>query len=233
MATYNGEKYIKEQLDSILMQLSSDDEVIISDDSSSDSILQVISSYNDDRIKIYEKQKFRSPIFNFENAIQRASGDIIVLSDQDDIWKENKVKIIRESFKNKNQSIKLKMYNGDCINSSGKIIKENLFECINQREGLVNNIIKNTFIGCNIAFTKTLCDIVLPFPKDIPMHDSWLGCCAYIFGEVEFVDKKIFSYRFHENNFTGAKTSFFEKLKWRCRLIKNLLKRYIYVKYLA
>ena len=88
-----------------------------------------------------------------------------------------------------------------------------------------------SFIGCNIAFNKELLEFILPFPKNIPMHDMWIGSCAYLFGRVEFVDEKIFSYRLHDNNFTGKKTSLINKIKWRFRLIKNLITRYVHVKY--
>lgn len=229
MATYNGEKYIKEQLDSILHQLNENDELIISDDSSTDKTLEIIKSYNDKKIKLFEKQNFKSPIFNFENAIKNASGDIIILADQDDIWHENKLQIIKKSFTNINKP-SLKLFNGDCIDAQKNIVNEDLFIYLNAKQGFIRNIIKNSFIGCNIAFTKHLLNYALPFPKNIPMHDSWLGLCAYMFGDVEFVDEKIFSYRLHENNFTSKKNSLFRKLQIRYILIKNLFLRYIHVK---
>ena len=229
MATFNGEKYIKKQLISILNQINNNDELIISDDSSTDSTIEIITSLNDKRIKLYKNQKFKSPIFNFENAIKQADGDIIVLSDQDDIWYPNKISIIRKSIDNR--IISLKMYNGTCIDMDDNIIEHSLFKYIDTRYGLLQNIKKNSFTGCNIAFSKKLKEVILPFPKDIPMHDVWIGSCAYLFGDVDFIDEKIFSYRLHDNNFTGKETSFHQKIVWRVQLIKNLIKRYIYVKY--
>lgn len=98
IATHNGEKYIKEQLDSILCQLSTEDEVVISDDGSTDSTLEILSDYNDSRIKVYQyKQPYKSRhphsyvCKNFENALKHAEGDYIFLSDQDDYWMEGKV----------------------------------------------------------------------------------------------------------------------------------------------
>jgi glycosyltransferase involved in cell wall biosynthesis len=229
MATYNGSKYINKQIESILVQLGEFDELIISDDSSSDNTVNLIKNFNDNRIKLYLNQKFKSPIYNFENAIKKANGDVVVLSDQDDIWKFDKIEIIKNNFDiNK---ITLKMYNGNCINNNGNIIKDNLFDYLKINKGLLSNIKKNSFIGCNIAFSRKLLNIILPFPEDIPMHDIWIGSCAYLLGEVEFVDKKVLSYRLHDNNFTGQKTSLMQKIKWRFKLIKNLIKRYLYVKY--
>lgn len=231
MATYNGEKYIKEQITSILIQLDNMDELIISDDSSTDKTLEIIESFYDKRIILYKNQNFGSPIFNFENAIKKAHGDIIVLSDQDDIWHTNKIEVIKTSFDVGKMS--LKMFNGDCIDGNGIMIKKNLFEYLDVRRGLIENLKKNSFMGCNMAFNKELLKIVLPFPKDIPMHDMWIGSCAYLFGNVEFVDRHVFSYRVHGNNFTGRKSSLFKKVQWRYQLIKNLILRYFYVKFTA
>jgi glycosyltransferase involved in cell wall biosynthesis len=228
MATYNGDKYIKKQLESILYQLDINDEIIISDDSSIDDTLEIIESFNDTRIKLDKNQKFQSPIFNFENAIKHSEGDIIILSDQDDIWHFNKIEIIKKSITS--HKICLQMYNGNCIDSSGNVIKNDLFNYLGVEYGLLSNIKKNSFIGCNVAFSKELLKVILPFPKDIPMHDMWIGSCAYLFGEVKFIDNKIFSYRLHENNFTGKATSFFQKIKWRILLVKNLAIRMVAIK---
>lgn len=233
MATYNGEKYIKKQLDSILTQLDKNDELIISDDSSTDRTIEIIKSFNDNnRIKLIESQKFKSPIFNFENALKQTTGDIIVLSDQDDIWENNKINVVRKSFMHEdfNKPI-LKMYNGKCIDKDDKIICDDLFKYVGIRKGLLLNTIKNSVIGCNIALTRKLLNICLPFPKDIPMHDIWIGSCAYVFGSVEFVNEKIFYYRWHNNNYTGKKTKLFKKFIWRFDLIKDLMERYINVKF--
>lgn len=86
MATYNGEEYIKEQLESILCQLGEMDEIIISDDGSTDNTLNIIESYNDSRIKIHINTGKHGFVYNFENALQKAKGEYIFLSDQDDIW---------------------------------------------------------------------------------------------------------------------------------------------------
>jgi len=84
IATYNGEKYIKEQLDSIINQLDKNDEIIISDDGSSDNTIKIIESYKDGRIVLY-KNSFKNVVLNFEFAIDKSKGDYIFLSDQDDI----------------------------------------------------------------------------------------------------------------------------------------------------
>ena len=98
IATYNGEKYIKEQLESIIHQLGEYDEIIISDDGSNDKTIQIIENFKDTRIKIFNhspnrktKYKFDLTTRNIENALSKAKGDFIFLADQDDIWIKNKV----------------------------------------------------------------------------------------------------------------------------------------------
>ena len=105
MATYNGEKYIKEQVDSILKQLGPEDEIIVSDDGSKDATIETLRSYCDVRIKIYHHtscgaNSFEKASSNFENALTKATGDIIFLSDQDDIWTDDKVKVMVDGLKN-------------------------------------------------------------------------------------------------------------------------------------
>lgn len=90
MASFNGERYIKEQIDSILLQIGEDDELIISDDGSTDQTVDVICSYRDDRIKFVRNVNRHGCIGNFENALRVASGDFIFLADQDDIWLSDK-----------------------------------------------------------------------------------------------------------------------------------------------
>ncbi len=100
MATYNGEKYIKEQLESILLQLENQDEVIVSDDGSTDHTLKIIESLNDQRIKILKGPR-NGVKQNFAHALSFCKGKYIFLSDQDDIWLENKVKHLLTCFEEK------------------------------------------------------------------------------------------------------------------------------------
>ena len=90
MATYNGEKYIREQLESIIPQLRDDDELVVSDDASTDSTLDIVRSYNDPRIKIFQNEN-HGVAHNFENALRHASGDILYFADQDDVWLPGKL----------------------------------------------------------------------------------------------------------------------------------------------
>ena len=228
--TYNGEKYIQEQLVSILVQLSADDEIIISDDSSTDTTLEIIKSLQDSRIKLFENNTFKSPIFNLENALKHASGDVIFLADQDDIWEPEKVKITLNKLQNSDLVV------SDCslIDASGNLVDPSFYALNKTKSGYLNNLIKNGFLGCCIAFNSKIKKSVLPFPKKIAMHDIWIGLTASLVGKVDFIEDKLIRYRRHGDNFsfTSAKSKFSVtyKLSYRIYFLYHTFKRLILLK---
>jgi glycosyltransferase involved in cell wall biosynthesis len=229
MATYNGEKYIKEQLDSILCQLNSNDEVIISDDNSKDGTLNIIRNFKDKRIKIFRNEG-KGLIDNFENSLAKSSGDVIFLADQDDIWCENKVKIFLEDFKN---GYDLILSDGIIFDSETNIVLQDSFFKFNKsKKGIVNNFFRNSYMGCCMAFTSEVKVKILPFPRRIPMHDIWIGLVAELYFKVNFNKNKLIRYRKHFNNVSTtssgkSKYSFFCKIKFRINLINGLIMRYL------
>lgn len=215
MATYNGEKYIKEQLSSILSQLSEKDEIIVSDDSSTDKTVEIIESFQDKRIKILKNNKFRQPNLNFENALKYSKGDIIFLSDQDDVWIENKVEIILNQLKKYDLIVSDAFITNEKLN----ITNESLFSEVNSNRGILKNIIKNTYYGCCMAFKRKVLKKALPFPKTREIgHDLWLGIIADRYFKVKFLKEKLIYFRRHENTLTIIKKS-------KRRLIVKLLGR--------
>lgn len=197
IATFNGEQYIKEQLDSILPQLKIEDEVIISDDGSSDATLNIVKTYNDARIKIFKNPK-KGVIYNFENAIRNALGDYIFLSDQDDIWNNNKVAVCLTDFKNGYDLVL-----SDCSifdSATQQIIEPSFFKFNGSKKGVLNNILKNSYIGCCMAFNQKVKNKILPFPARIPMHDSWIGLVSEVYFKVNFNENQLIRYRKHAQN---------------------------------
>ena len=226
MATCNGEKYICAQLESILRQLSENDEVVISDDSSTDNTIDIIKNCKDKRIQLYEHNHFNSPIFNFENALKKASGDIILLSDQDDIWLDNKVEVMTKLL------LSYDLVVSDCIliDEDGTVLNDSFFELRGSKSGVIHNLIKNSYIGCCMAFNRKILEKALPFPDTIPMHDMWIGMVGQLFGKTYFCKEKLVKYRRHGENEspeTGkSKFGILRKLSFRSILICQLLKRY-------
>jgi len=224
MATYNGEKYLKPQLDSILKQLSDEDELIISDDASTDGTLAIIETYQDPRIKLLHSTH-KNLIFNFENALEKAGGDIIFLSDQDDIWFEGKVEKYKEHFK-KNLLV---FSNAAMFYDNDSNVSELFFKDSKKKTGLLNNLKKVKFLGATLAFQNSVLQKALPFPKNIPMHDIWIGLVAESMGNTHYLDEPLIYYRRHENaaSTTGGKSSnsFLTKLRIRMNLAFGLIKR--------
>ena len=122
LATFNGEKYLQQQIESILIQLGDNDELIISDDGSSDQTLNIIESFSDKRIHIFHNKMNHGFIGNFENALRIATGDYIFLSDQDDVWSSDKLRISLQAL----EKADLIVHDAEMIdgmgNSLGKII---------------------------------------------------------------------------------------------------------------
>ncbi|AMC01356.1 Spore coat polysaccharide biosynthesis protein spsA [Aerococcus viridans] len=225
LATYNGELYLKEQIESIIGQLEEDDELIISDDGSTDSTIEIISTYlNDKRVKLYSNNE-KGVIKNFENAIRKTKNNIIVLSDQDDVWLPNKAKTIKDVFSRNNTKL---------LVSAAKYVDSDLNEINSMnsihptwRKGIVKNIIKNTYIGCCMAFNREVLDIILPFPENIPMHDVWIGILVELNkSEVTYIDEPLILYRRHNNTATTNKRNNLKRIiSWRFALFTNLVKR--------
>ncbi|WP_414052817.1 glycosyltransferase family 2 protein [Macrococcus animalis] len=224
MATYNGEVYIKKQLESILNQLNENDELIICDDQSSDETTKIISSINDSRIKLYVNEVNLGVVKTFEKALNYCNGDYIYLSDQDDIWYKNKVEKYQSQF---NNGAVLVMANQDIIDENDTLTGQTFFDIRKTRTGFLKNLIKNTYIGCSIAFKKDLLKVILPFPSTLPMHDSWIGLNAERYGKVILIDEPLMGYRRHSNNVTQLKSSrsIPVQITDRINLISNLVKR--------
>jgi glycosyltransferase involved in cell wall biosynthesis len=227
MATHNGEKFIRRQLETILAQLAPDDEMVISDDSSDDGTLEIICSFADPRIRLFTGNTFFNPIFNFENALRQARKEIIVLADQDDIWLDGKVAVIRERFAQAPTGPYLIALDGYVVDETEQVISEAIFTWLNVGTGFWRNIYQNSYVGCCLAFSRELLTAALPFPRRIPMHDMWLGQLCALVGTTEFVPVKTIKYRKHLDSLTEFYLSLqpWLLIKRRFFLITHLLAR--------
>lgn len=232
IATYNGEKFIRQQLESIIRQLSDEDEIVVSDNGSDDDTLSIISSLKEKRIRIIEGPEKKSSTCNFENAIKAAKGDYIFLSDQDDVWREDKVTVCLKWLKNYHCVISDATMTDENLN----IIENSYFAKHKTRPGRIYNIlIRNGYMGCCMAFRRDVLETSLPFPEDIPMHDIWIGNVAAYIYNVKFINDKLIYFRCHGNNssFTATgKSSYaiYKKVLFRFNTIKNIIIKIIRVK---
>ncbi|MBR3289830.1 MAG: glycosyltransferase family 2 protein [Clostridia bacterium] len=225
MATYNGGAYIREQLDSVRAQLDPDDEIIVSDDGSTDDTRAIVEalSANDPRIRLTDGPQ-QGLIRNFEHALSLCRGEIIFLSDQDDVWLPGKVETCTAALSS--PDVWLVLHDAHIVDAEQNRLHESFFEWRGVREGTLRNLIKNSFIGCCMAFRRELLDIALPFPDGIPMHDQWLGMLAMKYGEVVFLKKPLLDYRRHGGNASADRHgSWGSMIRNRFRLWRALRER--------
>lgn len=202
LAYYNGRDYIDEQLDSILSQLKQEDEVIISVDSAEEGQMDLLRSRarKDPRIRLI-KGPGRGVVRNFEHALRACSGDVIFLSDQDDIWEDDKVSVVMEAFKDKD--VMAVLHNAVQVGASGEELEEpDLFTLRKSGTGIIKNMVMNSYVGCCMAFRRQLLPVILPIPDRMFMHDYWIGSCAEACGRVVVIRKALLRYRRHESNVT-------------------------------
>lgn len=220
ISTYNGGKYIREQISSILPQLDDNDEVIISDDGSTDNTLDIIEKYNDTRLKIFHNTNRKGVVGNFENALNICSGDIIFLSDQDDVWLPNKVRLSLESLKD----YEVVVSNCKVVDEHLQIIHESYFVLNNSKQGFFKNFYRSSYLGCCLAFRRELLNDILPFPKKLFLfHDWWIGFIADAKYKVKFIDTPCMLFRRHGQNTsttTGVSNqSLYKKIRDRFQLL--------------
>jgi len=224
MAVYNGSAYLKSQLNSILEQLGTSDEVVIIDDSSTDRSMDLLRNFCDSRVRVYRNLYNEGVLKTFEKAIRRANGEIIFLSDQDDLWLPGKIERIRKAFLH-NPNITLVASDAVVINENGSIIAESFLKQRGQfSKGLIHNLYKNKYLGCTLAFRRSMLEYFLPIPEKVPMHDIWFGLVNSIYGETLYIDQPLIAYRRHAHNLSPSEgSSVRQKIVWRWHLVKNLL----------
>lgn len=225
IATYNGERYIRQQIESIVCQLNVDDEIIVSDDGSTDGTLDIVKGIGDKRIKIIEGPGRKSPILNFECALKASKGDFIFLSDQDDVWKPDKVEICMKWLKTYHCVVS----DAEVTDNRLKPLYPSLYDIMQVRQGRIYNTIwKNGYTGCCMAFRRNILEASLPFPKNIPMHDIWIGNVAAYKYNVIFIPDRLIHFRRHENtiscNGKGSKFTIWQQMKFRLNIIKNIIR---------
>ncbi len=222
MAVKNGSRFIRQQIGSILPQLSDGDELIVSDDHSDDDTLSLIQSYGDPRIKVVTNSS-AGLVSNFQNALSKSCCEHIFLADQDDIWHLQKIHIMKRHLKTHDLVI------CDCqvVNENLEPIHESFFELNKSKSGILRNLIKNSYMGCCMAFNHNVLEMALPFPAGIPMHDLWIGLQAEKHFNVKFIHDKLVTHRRHRLNASSTSSisnfNLQQKLTGRLALIKNLI----------
>lgn len=196
MATFNGRRFLHRQLETILSQLGPDDELIVSDDASTDGTPELVQQLCGERATLL-RGGYRNPVLNFENALRQASGEVIVLADQDDVWCDGRLGLVRKHFVGRGGERRLVLFDGKVIDEEERVLHDSLFALKGSRTGFWRNLYDSSYPGCCLAFSRELLAISLPFPKKILMHDMWIAMLAELCGEIVIDPSITILYRKH------------------------------------
>lgn len=218
MATYNGSKYLEEQLNSIYSQTYKNFEVIVVDDVSTDNTVVILEKYKQKYgLKYFVNDKNMGVTKNFEKAILKCDGEYIALVDQDDIWLPNKLEVLYNNIGN----FSLIYSNAGIVNEKSEIQNKTtkeiypLYGLDSQTKNIYTYIVLNSFIlGCATMFKREILSDLFPIYQSSRNHDWWLTMCAYQKNGIKYLDEVLFYYRHHDNNYSRQekKISFLEKI---------------------
>ena len=240
LATYNGEKYLDKQIDSLLSQTYKDFNILIHDDGSSDNTVGIINDYitkYPDKISRIDAPATGSSKANFSLLLSRCDSDYIMFCDQDDVWFPQKIeksfKIIKQAEEDYGKETPILVHSDLTVTDKNMhTIAHSFFEYqkLNANHSKLSNLlVQNCITGCTCIINHALKEKSGEIPKECAMHDWWLGLVAVMFGKIIFIDEPLIYYRQHGDNSVGAKNA--NSLSY----VSNKLKRLNQVKadYLA
>lgn len=227
MAVCNGEKYLPEQIDSILAQFGNDDELIISYDPSEDNTFQIVKGYEekDSRIHVVvNRDHSRGLVSNFDSALRQCSKEIIFYSDQDDIWLPGKIDKMIACFND--PKVTVAIHDAMIVDENLNVTIESTFKIRGGSTNFWKNLIRLSYIGCSMAFRKEMLPVILPLPTKKRSYDWWTGSICSCYGTMAMVNEQLILHRMHKNNATPKKRpplSYQLSVRWI--ILTNVLSR--------
>jgi len=223
VATYNGERFLQAQLDSILACLRAGDELIVVDDCSTDRTREIIAAVRWPNLVVLRNSVNRGVRATFEIGLRRARGEIVFLSDQDDLWVPGKRDALVAEFE-KDPRCTVVVSDALVIDGDGRVIEPSFMHTRGEfREGFFSNFVRNRFLGCAMALRRSVVQVALPIPKVAPMHDIWLGLVGTRMGTVRYLDRPYLQYRRHGGNLSPAtRRGWARVIAWRVGLLLAL-----------
>lgn len=219
MATYNGEKYLYEQIESILNQSYKNWILLIRDDKSEDSTVSIIEEYEkkDSRIRLLRDRKGNLGfVKNFEELLKNSQEEFVMFSDQDDYWEKDKIKNYIEILQKdeKLSQIPLLIHSNSFIcDKELKIVKEKFVDSSIASEKNGNSYFFSYVVqGSTVMINRKLKEICIPFLSSVTLHDRYFHLISEFFGERIFIDKSLMKYRQHMNNEIGARRNILQKI---------------------
>lgn len=227
MPVFNGRRFVVEQIHSIVTQLEPGDELIVIDDASTDDTVSLIESLGAPCVRIHRSAVNRGTVRSFERGLQLARGQIVFLSDQDDIWLPGKRAAFAREFA-LDSRVLVVISDAQLIDTTGAVIAPSFMRLKGGFSGgLWSTLWRNRYMGCAMAVRRALLDLALPIPARVPMHDMWLGVLGSLEGRVVFIDRPYVQYRRHEANLTGlrSRAPFAERIAGRLGLLSAVISR--------
>lgn len=219
LATYNGEPFLAQQLDSLLSQTFTDWRLIIRDDGSTDATLAIIKDYSlklGSRVTVLNSHGLNlGAKQNFSVLIEKATAPYLMFCDQDDVWLPNKIercltgiRLMEAEF---GTEMAMMLYcDLEVVDRHLNTLAPSLwrYKQVDPRKesGLRNLLLRNVVTGCASIMNRTLADLIVPIPDEARLHDSWAAIVAAACGKLGYIDKRLVRYRQHGANILGART---------------------------
>lgn len=219
LCTYNGEKYLEEQLNSLCNQQYMPAEVVIADDHSTDATRSILRKFQSEapfNVRVILNEQHRGVIRNFESALSACTGDYIALCDQDDVWKPEKlakllnlVRLVEMESDHGPYFVHtdLELVDSHLENVGASFLKHQGLRPVT-RDHYRTLLVQNYIPGCSALFSRDLLDYALPIPEAAVMHDWWLALIASIAGVVRYDNSRTVLYRQHATNHIGSSSRF-------------------------
>lgn len=219
MCTYNGAAFLSEQLQSILLQERPPDDMVVCDDGSDDDTVSLLRAITDQApfpLRVFSNELRLGPAKNFERAILHCDGDIIVLSDQDDIWRPDKLRKLEAAFESNPDAV-YAFSDGDMVNESGEMLGQTVWSAVDPQGKLLRSpgtnqlrlLLKQNLIpGASMAFRASFRDVIVPIPNGW-MHDYWIALLGSALSSGLPIPDRLFMYRRHAAQTCGLGKSTF------------------------
>jgi glycosyltransferase involved in cell wall biosynthesis len=245
LCTYNGEKFIRQQIESYLIQTVRPDEVVVCDDASQDSTFQIINEYaavnHDISWRICQNQNTLGTNKNFEKALNICTGDLIMFSDQDDVWEREKIERVISYF-NENPDCNGVFSDAALVDETGRQSPETLLDHSFFKSDIRKSHVKddllywsilmgNIMTGATMIIRRTLLSTILQFRLVVGQrlwYDGWMGFCLMAEGKEGYIDQSLIRYRIHSGQQVGVSSGndSFEQYIMRGTYLKELTKIY-------